>query len=192
MLILDNHSSDAMWCCGLGDGNGLWYTANWTEQQWLAGWQLMAHRYADVSAVVGVGLRNEPRPTFISELLWLHASKHWVAGWRAVLLQQFQLLSCSAHFTGKRAGRPDMLQDEVFLSTQPAVRRICNCRGATLHFVYSMQQLLEFGPVAPCRTLPVMAGHRMLLVLANNVVAMLYRATALRCPVVLMLLQMAC
>jgi hypothetical protein len=26
MVILDNHSSDAMWCCKITDGNGLWYT----------------------------------------------------------------------------------------------------------------------------------------------------------------------
>jgi hypothetical protein len=27
MVILDNHSSDAMWCCNLEDGNGLWCVA---------------------------------------------------------------------------------------------------------------------------------------------------------------------
>lgn len=66
MVILDNHSSDAMWCCGLDDGNGLWYTATWTEQQWLAGWALVARRYVNTTSVIGMGLRNEPRPTFIS------------------------------------------------------------------------------------------------------------------------------
>lgn len=64
-MILDNHSSDAMWCCGLQDGNGMWYTATWTEQQWLQGWSIMARRFANVSGVVGVGLRNEPRPSFV-------------------------------------------------------------------------------------------------------------------------------
>jgi hypothetical protein len=43
--------------------------SRWSEQQWLQGWAVMAQRYANVSAVVGVGLRNEPRPTFVSELL---------------------------------------------------------------------------------------------------------------------------
>jgi hypothetical protein len=30
-VILDNHSSDAMWCCDITDGNGLWYTARWAR-----------------------------------------------------------------------------------------------------------------------------------------------------------------
>ncbi|KAF8059377.1 hypothetical protein HT031_005182 [Scenedesmus sp. PABB004] len=64
LVVLDNHSSDAMWCCGLTDGNGLWYTDAWSEARWLEGWGLMARRYARVQAVIGVGLRNEPRPTF--------------------------------------------------------------------------------------------------------------------------------
>jgi hypothetical protein len=41
----------------------------WSEQQWLQGWAVISQRYANVSTVVGVGLRNEPRPTFISESL---------------------------------------------------------------------------------------------------------------------------
>jgi hypothetical protein len=41
----------------------------WSEQQWLQGWGVMAQRYAKVAAVVGMGLRNEPRPTFVSECL---------------------------------------------------------------------------------------------------------------------------
>jgi endoglucanase len=45
------------------DGNGLWFTERWTEQQWLDSWSIVAKRYANNSAVAGVGLRNEPRPT---------------------------------------------------------------------------------------------------------------------------------
>jgi endoglucanase len=63
MVILDNHNSDAGWCCNLKDGNGLWYTKQWSEAQWLDGWGLVARRYAGTAAVVGFGLRNEPRPT---------------------------------------------------------------------------------------------------------------------------------
>lgn len=66
MVILDNHSSDAMWCCEITDGNGLWYTARWSEAHWLQGWAVMAQRYAKTAAVVGMGLRNEPRPTFLN------------------------------------------------------------------------------------------------------------------------------
>jgi hypothetical protein len=28
MVVLDNHSSDAMWCCNMTDGNGLWCAAS--------------------------------------------------------------------------------------------------------------------------------------------------------------------
>lgn len=47
------------------DGNGLWYTDKWSEQQWLQSWSIVARRYANTTAVVGVGLRNEPRPTLL-------------------------------------------------------------------------------------------------------------------------------
>jgi hypothetical protein len=67
-IILDNHTSDAIWCCTFEDGNGMWYTAKWPEQQWLRGWELMARRYANTTAVIGTGLRNEPRPALIGEL----------------------------------------------------------------------------------------------------------------------------
>jgi hypothetical protein len=43
------------------------WRARWSEQQWLQGWAVMAQRYAKNAAVVGMGLRNEPRPTFVSE-----------------------------------------------------------------------------------------------------------------------------
>eukprot|EP00775_Hariotina_reticulata_P004021 gene4021-4269_t len=65
LVILDNHSSDAIWCCNLGDGNGLWYNTRWSEADWLRSWAIMARQYANSSAVVGAGLRNEPRPTFM-------------------------------------------------------------------------------------------------------------------------------
>lgn len=32
MVILNNHISDAMWCCDPSDGNGAWYNKNYTEQ----------------------------------------------------------------------------------------------------------------------------------------------------------------
>ncbi|KAI8465570.1 MAG: glycoside hydrolase superfamily [Monoraphidium minutum] len=69
MVILDNHSSDAMWCCGLQDGNGLWYTNRWSEADWVRGWALLARRYANTTGVVGAGLRNEPRPAVIGGVL---------------------------------------------------------------------------------------------------------------------------
>ena len=32
MTILNNHISDAMWCCSYDDGNGLWHNANYTAE----------------------------------------------------------------------------------------------------------------------------------------------------------------
>lgn len=65
MVILDNHSSDAMWCCNFADGNGMWYTAKHPESSWLDGWRAVAARYASTPGVVGAGLRNEPRPAIV-------------------------------------------------------------------------------------------------------------------------------
>jgi len=56
-ILLDNHRSTA------GDGpeaNGLWYTADYSEQRWLSDWTMLAGRYADAPAVIGADLRNEP------------------------------------------------------------------------------------------------------------------------------------
>jgi endoglucanase len=60
-VILDNHTSNADWCCSNTDGNGFWYNGGYPESSWLADWQSMAARYVNQRAVVGVDLRNEPR-----------------------------------------------------------------------------------------------------------------------------------
>ena len=36
MIVLDNHVSRADWCCKDDDGNGLWYSADYPEEKWLA------------------------------------------------------------------------------------------------------------------------------------------------------------
>ncbi|HEX4212950.1 MAG TPA: glycoside hydrolase family 5 protein [Candidatus Dormibacteraeota bacterium] len=61
MVILDNHNSNAEWCCGGGDGNMLWYNAEYPESSWINDWKAMALRYSDDPLVVGADLRNEPR-----------------------------------------------------------------------------------------------------------------------------------
>jgi len=61
MVILDNHMSNAGWCCSTTDGNSLWYNAQYPQANWLADWQGMAQRYASNPMVIGVDLRNEPR-----------------------------------------------------------------------------------------------------------------------------------
>lgn len=61
MVILDNHMSNAGWCCSTTDNNELWYNSQYPESSWIADWQAMAARYQGNPMVIGVDLRNEPR-----------------------------------------------------------------------------------------------------------------------------------
>ena len=61
MVILDNHMSDAQWCCSGNDHNGLWYTSTYPESQWLSLWSQMVTRYKGNPHVIGCDLRNELR-----------------------------------------------------------------------------------------------------------------------------------
>lgn len=61
MVILNNHISDAIWCCGDDDGNGLWYNKNFSTIDWLFTIVSMSFRYKFNRMVVGVDLRNEIR-----------------------------------------------------------------------------------------------------------------------------------
>lgn len=61
LVVLDNHMSDADWCCSTSDENGLWYNDRWPEAAWRSAWVAVALRYRNVSAVVGADLRNELR-----------------------------------------------------------------------------------------------------------------------------------
>ena len=60
LVILDNHNSNAEWCCG-NDGNDLWYNADYPESAWIADWKGMVTRFKDVPQVIAADLRNEPR-----------------------------------------------------------------------------------------------------------------------------------
>ncbi len=60
MVILDNHTSTAMWCCG-NDVNQLWYNSSYPLANWQSDWEGMVTRYASNPMVIGVDLRNEPR-----------------------------------------------------------------------------------------------------------------------------------
>ncbi len=62
VVILDNHRSDADWCCDVAHDDGLWHTSDYPESKWLADWRGIVTRYASQPAVVGVDLRNELRP----------------------------------------------------------------------------------------------------------------------------------
>lgn len=70
-VILDRHrpGSDAQ--------SELWYTARYSEQRWIDDWKMLAARYKNEPAVIGVDLHNEP-----------HGSACWNCGdaardWRA-------------------------------------------------------------------------------------------------------------
>ena len=60
MVILDNHVSTAMWCCG-NDVNSLWYNSSYPLANWLSDWEGMVGRYTGNPMVIGTDLRNEPR-----------------------------------------------------------------------------------------------------------------------------------
>ena len=60
-VILNNHISDAMWCCGEWDENGLWYNARYSADMWLETVTEMSARYSDNLLVIGNDLRNEIR-----------------------------------------------------------------------------------------------------------------------------------
>ena len=60
-VILNNHISDAMWCCGEWDGNGLWYNHNYSTERWTEAVVQMSERYKDNLLVIGNDLRNEIR-----------------------------------------------------------------------------------------------------------------------------------
>ena len=64
-VILDNHMSDANWCCNIDDGNGLWYTNRWPEEYFFEGWKGMVARFINDPMVIGVDLRNELRLAFV-------------------------------------------------------------------------------------------------------------------------------
>jgi endoglucanase len=61
MVVLDDHNSDAEWCCSLTDGNALWYNSRYPQSAWLADWKSMAAQFAGIPQVIGADLRNEPR-----------------------------------------------------------------------------------------------------------------------------------
>ena len=61
MVILNNHISDAMWCCSEDDGNGLWHNENYSADYWSQTVRDMSKRYSTNLMVVANDLRNEIR-----------------------------------------------------------------------------------------------------------------------------------
>ncbi len=94
LIILDNHMSDADWCCSETDHNGLWYNREYPETSWLADWKAITRRYRNQPWVVGADLRNELRNSAAwggsnPQLDWHAAAER---GGRAVLTANPNLL----------------------------------------------------------------------------------------------------
>jgi endoglucanase len=63
MIILDDHNSDAEWCCSSTDGNTLWYNSAYPQSAWISDWTSVVAQFKNTPQVIGVDLRNEPRST---------------------------------------------------------------------------------------------------------------------------------
>ncbi len=60
-VVLDDHNSNAEWCCSATDGNTLWYNSRYPQRAWLSDWKEMAATFRNDPLVIGADLRNEPR-----------------------------------------------------------------------------------------------------------------------------------
>jgi endoglucanase len=84
LVLLNNHTTHPMWCCNL-DTDGLWYTPDYSEQQWIDDWVMMAKRYRHNPRVIAADLRNEVRPRTVNGLpdlafpTWAGATNDWRA-----------------------------------------------------------------------------------------------------------------
>ena len=65
MVIPNCHLMDYGWCCADQDGNGLWFNDRWTTETFTATWQEIVKRYASNPLVVGMDVKNEPRPATV-------------------------------------------------------------------------------------------------------------------------------
>ncbi|CAD7961998.1 unnamed protein product [Amoebophrya sp. A120] len=66
-VILNNHMSDAGWCCSYTDGNEYWFTDRYPTGKFLDHVSFLASRYRYNKYVVGIDLRNEVRPKLVEE-----------------------------------------------------------------------------------------------------------------------------
>ncbi|KAL2067500.1 hypothetical protein VTL71DRAFT_1925 [Oculimacula yallundae] len=68
-VIVNNHITQATWCCGANLCDTAWYNdhlgalcrVRQTEEQWIDNWVLMMSSFVDNPLVIGADLRNEPR-----------------------------------------------------------------------------------------------------------------------------------
>lgn len=60
-VILNNHMSDAGWCCSDTDSNGLWHNKKYSAEAWFNANAQISARYKNNLLVIGNDLRNEIR-----------------------------------------------------------------------------------------------------------------------------------
>jgi endoglucanase len=65
MVIPNCHLLDFGWCCADADDNGLWYNDRWAEARFAGTWQGIVQRYTSNPLVVGMDVKNEPRPATV-------------------------------------------------------------------------------------------------------------------------------
>ncbi|CAD7972810.1 unnamed protein product [Amoebophrya sp. A120] len=87
LVILNNHMSDAGWCCNALDGNGLWYTRSYPERDWLAHLSLVAKDFRENPYVVGIDLRNEIRASSVVNRLPQWYSSDPAVDWGSAALR---------------------------------------------------------------------------------------------------------
>lgn len=61
MVLLNNHTSKSQWCCSDNDGDGLWWSKEYSEEKFVECLVGLAERYKDNKRVIGMDLRNEIR-----------------------------------------------------------------------------------------------------------------------------------
>ncbi len=69
MVIINNHITQATWCCGTNLCDTAWYNdhlgpacrVRQTEEQWIENWEIVMGDFIDNPLVIGADLRNEPR-----------------------------------------------------------------------------------------------------------------------------------
>eukprot|EP00929_Paragymnodinium_shiwhaense_P024490 TRINITY_DN15046_c0_g1_i2.p1 TRINITY_DN15046_c0_g1~~TRINITY_DN15046_c0_g1_i2.p1 ORF type:complete len:726 (-),score=120.78 TRINITY_DN15046_c0_g1_i2:239-2416(-) len=89
LVILSNHVTTYAWCCAVDDGNSMWFNENWTEADWYESLRNISARYRHNPRVIGVDLRNEPRPDLkdkdnfkVPWWGWFDGIPHITADWK--------------------------------------------------------------------------------------------------------------
>ena len=92
MVILNNHISDAMWCCNTDDGNGLWYNKNYSEDKFFDALIDLTKRYKDNPMVIGNDLRNEIRTDTEEDLIPTWGDNNVKTDWRLAAIKAGNLV----------------------------------------------------------------------------------------------------